>query len=246
MPPFLKIAHRGYSAKYPENTMLAFAKAIEAGADMIELDLQLSRDNQTVVIHDERINRTSDGRGKVSDLTLADLRRYNYNNGMERYGFIQIPTLEDVIDLAANKVLLNIEIKKFRKKQVGIENNLAALLRKKDFTDRVIVSSFDQEILRAMKQIAPAVRTGLIYRAPMKRFRENIRNLGVFSVHPAIVSVDADELRWVQSQELKVYPWVVRDRKTLMQYRATGFVDGAMVDDLTLFDALDHPEPERA
>ena len=242
MPAFLKIAHRGYSAKYPENTLLAFTGAIEAGADMIELDLHCSRDNEMVIIHDERINRTSNGRGKVADLTLAALKRYNYNNGMGQFGLVAIPTLAEVIDLAESRVLLNIEIKKYPGKQAGMEKNLVELLRGKDFSDRVIISSFDREVLAQIKQIAKEVRTGLIYDAPAKRFRENVRALGVFSVHPATSVVDADELRWAKSCGLRVYPWVVQDRKTLARYRASGFIDGVMVNDLALFDELDHPQ----
>lgn len=78
MDSFLKIAHRGYSSRYPENTIPAFEKAIAAGADMIELDVQLSQDGQLVVIHDERIDRTANGgTGAVTDLSLVELKRYN-------------------------------------------------------------------------------------------------------------------------------------------------------------------------
>lgn len=246
MQKFLKIAHRGYSARYPENTLLAFTKAIEAGADMIELDLHLSRDGELVVIHDNRINRTSDGRGKVADLTLADLRKYNYSNGMKNCGFVDIPTLAEVIELAGSRVLLNIEIKKHSKKKTGIEKNLVDLLRRGNFIDRVIVSSFDVEILAEMKQIAGEIRTGLIYDAHSRRFRADVRALDVYSVHPAIAVVAAAELRWVKSCDLKVYPWVVKDRETIVEYRGSGFIDGAMVNDLALFDELDHEDSATA
>lgn len=243
MHEFLRIAHRGYSARYPENTLLAFAKAIEAGADMIELDLHFSHDGELVVIHDDKINRTSDGRGNVADLTLTELRKYNYNNRMTNCGFAGIPTLAEVIELVDSRVLLNIEIKKHPGEKAGIEKKLVDLLREKDFVDHVIVSSFDGGILSAIKRIAVEIRTGLVYDARGKRFREDVRTLDVSSVHPATSVVDADELRWVKSCDLKVYPWVVKDRKTIVKYRDSGFIDGVMVNDLSLFNDLGDSSP---
>jgi len=195
MQEFLRIAHRGYSARYPENTLLAFAKAIEAGVDMIELDLHFSCDGELVVIHDDRIDRTSDGRGRVAELTLTDLRKYNYNSGMTNCGFVAIPTLAEVIELADNRVLLNIEIKKDPKKKVRIEKNLVDLLKGKDFIDRVIVSSYDCKILTEIKEIAKEIRTGLIYDASSKRFCEEVREFDISSVHPETAVVDAIDLR---------------------------------------------------
>jgi glycerophosphoryl diester phosphodiesterase len=240
MQEFLRIAHRGYSARYPENTLLAFAKAIEARVDMIELDLHFSRDGELVVIHDDIIDRTSDGRGRVAELTLPDLRKYNYNNGMTNCGFVGIPTLAEVIELADNQVLLDIDIKRDPENKVGIEKKLVDLLKGKDFIDRVIVSSFDFEILAEMKEIAKEIKTGLIYDASGKRFREEVRELNVSSVHPETAVVDAIDLRWLKSCGIKVYPWVVKDRKTIAEYRDSGFIDGVMVNDLALFDDLDH------
>jgi len=239
MPKFLKIAHRGFSAKYPENTIPAFAKAIEAGADMIELDLHLSGDDELVVIHDDTINRTSDGRGKVAELSLPVLKRYNYNNGMKNCGFVPISTLAEVIASVGKQVLLNIEIKRQPPEKAGIEKELVNLLRKENFIDRVIVSSFDCGILIKIKELAAEIKTGLIYKNPIKTFRELVRELDVSSLHPSIALVDAVALRWAKACGLLVYPWVVKDRRTIAAYRETGFIDGAIVNDLGLFAAAD-------
>lgn len=212
MDSFLKIAHRGYSARYPENTLLAFEKAVAAGADMIELDVHLSQDGRLVVIHDERIDRTSNGTGAVADLSLAELKRYNYNNRMAEPGFVGIPTLDE-----------------------GIERKLADLLQETRFTDRVIVSSFDHYALAEMKRIAGSVRTGMLYDSVWIRFADEVRALGVFSVHPRADAVKAGQLRWAKSRGIQVYPWVVKDRETLKAFRASGYVDGVMVNDLALF-----------
>jgi glycerophosphoryl diester phosphodiesterase len=235
MDSFLKIAHRGYSARYPENTLLAFEKAVEAGADMIELDVRLSQDGRLVVIHDERIDRTADGTGAVTDLSLAELRRYNFNNRMAEFGFIEIPMLDEVIGWAGNRVMLNIEIKNGPVRNVGIEQKLADLLQETRFTDRVIVSSFDHDALSEMKRIAGSVRTGMLYNSVRLRFADEVRALGVFSVHPRADAVEAGQLRWAKSSGIQVYPWVIKDRETLNAFRASGYVDGVMVNDLALF-----------
>lgn len=235
MHSFLKIAHRGYSARYPENTLLAFERAVEAGADMIELDVHLSLDGRLVVIHDEKIDRTSDGTGLVANLSLTELKRYNYNNNMMEFGFVGIPTLEEVIGWAGDRVLLNIEIKKGPVRNEGIEKRLADLLKETRFMDRVIVSSFDHCTLAEMKRIAGDVRTGMLYDSVWISFAEEVRKLGIFSVHPGTDAVDAGQLRWAKSCGIQVYPWVVKDRETLEACRSSGFIDGVMVNDLELF-----------
>ncbi len=235
MDSFLKIAHRGYSARYPENTLLAFEKAVAAGADMIELDVHLSQDGRLVVIHDEKIDRTANGTGAVADLSLAELKRYNYNNRMAEPGFVEIPTLDEVIGWAGDRVMLNIEIKNGPVPNEGIEKILADLLQQTRFTDRVIVSSFDHYTLAEMKRIAGSVRTGMLYDSVWIRFMDEVRALGVFSVHPGVGAVKAGQLRWAKSRGIQVYPWVIKDRETLKAFRASGYIDGVMVNDLALF-----------
>lgn len=237
MDSFLKIAHRGYSSRYPENTMLAFEKAVAAGADMIELDVRLSRDGRLVVIHDERIDRTADGTGVVADLTLDELKRHSYSCRMAEFGFVEIPTLEEVIEWAGERVMLNIEIKNRPRRNEGIEGKLAGLLRETRFTDRAVVSSFDHYALAEMKRIDGAIRRGILYSAVWLHFVEEVREINPFSVHPGANAFDVDQLRWAKSRGIRVYPWVVQNRETLRAYRASGCVDGAMVMDLDLFDA---------
>ncbi|MDQ5985374.1 MAG: putative glycerophosphodiester phosphodiesterase 1 [Syntrophus sp. SKADARSKE-3] len=233
--PFLKIAHRGYSEKYPENTLLAFEQAILAGADMIELDIRFSQDGQIVVIHDSRINRTSDGRGRVADLTLAQLRRYNYINGMVQHGVIAIPTLEEVVDLFGRRVLLNVEIKKGRNVKRDIEGKLIELLTRKAMIDRVVISSFNCASLRRLKEINSDVKTGFLYKKVRRTFFDNVRSLGVSSLHPSLEAIDKDQLLWAKLHGIAVYTWVATDRATIEQCRSSGFIDGVIVNDLGLF-----------
>ena len=105
-----KLAHRGYSAKYPENTMEAFIKAYEQGFDGVETDVHLTLDDELVLIHDEKINRTSTGKGYVKDHTLKELRNYNFN--YKAYGEYPIPTLKELLEFIQDKeFVVNIELK---------------------------------------------------------------------------------------------------------------------------------------
>ncbi|MCK9232318.1 MAG: hypothetical protein M0P04_05910 [Syntrophales bacterium] len=232
---FLKIAHRGYSSRYPENTLPAFEGAVAAGADMIELDVRLSRDGELVVIHDATIDRTSNGRGRMADLTLAELRRFSYPNAMTAFGRVPIPTLAEVIDRVGAQVTLNVEIKGRRSGSAGMERLIAALLRRKGAVDRVIVSAFDRRALVEMKRADGQVRTGLLYDRGWRRFGEDVRRLGVYSVHPRLSAIDAEALRWVHSEGVRVFPWVAKDRGDVDRCRAADFIDGVMVNDLALF-----------
>ena len=116
-------AHRGFSGKYHENTLLAFEKAVEAGADGIELDVQLTKDGEVVIIHDETIDRTTDGKGFVADYTYDELKKidasYIYKN---HYGFNKIPTLKEYFTLIKDtKIITNIELKTGINEYLGIE-----------------------------------------------------------------------------------------------------------------------------
>ena len=114
--PVFVTAHRGFSGTAPENTLAAFRAAIDTGCDMIELDVHLSRDNQVVVIHDDTLERTTSGRGNVADQTYAELKRLDAGSWFDpRFSGERIPTLADVLSLARNRILVNIELKKGKK-----------------------------------------------------------------------------------------------------------------------------------
>jgi len=145
------IAHRGASAYEPENTLRAFARAIEMGATLIELDVHLSRDGQPVVIHDANLSRTTTGAGQVSDLTLDEIQRFDAGLGEH------VPTLAEVIDLVRDQVQLYIELK-------GQQTPTAvvATLRAKDFIDQAIVGSFYPWLPQKAKFLEPALRTSVL------------------------------------------------------------------------------------
>lgn len=238
METFLKIAHRGYSELFPENTLPAFEKAIGAGADMIEFDVHLTRDGHAVVIHDNDVRRTSNGHGAVKDMTLGELRELDFNfRGVEGLGSVTIPTLEDVMLLARGRILLNIEIKNCPYRYPGIEEEVTRLVRRYGMAGEVIVSSFDHFSLLKMKQLDASIRIGMLYDALWLNFENEVTALRAFSVHPSMDAAEPGQLDWARKRGIRAYPWVARDRETIAALREKGIADGVMVNDLSLFDS---------
>ncbi len=157
--PIVRIAHRGASAQYPENTLLAFQKAIEQGVDYIEMDLHLTKDREIVIIHDETLERTTNGKGYVWDHTLTELRQYDAGQG-ER-----IPTLAEVIDLVrSTPVRLCLELKyeiertyteKYLEEGLATTEAVIKLLDRAGFRDRAVLTSFSPIILRRAIELDP-------------------------------------------------------------------------------------------
>ena len=145
-----KIAHRGASGYEPENTLRSFKKAIKLNSDAIELDVQLTKDHKLVVIHDETVNRTTNGKGKVSELTLKELKKLDAGKGEK------IPTLEEVIKVCRNKCKLNVEIKK-----MNSAKKVAEIIVKERFVKQTIISSNHKESLLEAKK--NGINAALIY-----------------------------------------------------------------------------------
>ncbi|MEE8523355.1 MAG: glycerophosphodiester phosphodiesterase family protein, partial [Thermoanaerobaculia bacterium] len=143
------IAHRGFSGVAPENTLVAIRKAIDVGADMAEIDVLLSRDRHVVVIHDDTLDRTTDGKGPVEDLSLEELRRLDAGSWFSaEFAGERMPTLAEVLDLVRGRILLNVEIKSeavTREIEGGIVDRVLRLIAEREMGDQVILSSFEPE-----------------------------------------------------------------------------------------------------
>jgi len=162
--------HRGAAALAPENTLASFRKAIELGADAVEMDLQATRDGVVVIIHDDTVDRTTDGHGRVTDLGLAEIKRLDAGVKFgPAFRGERIPTLREVIDLVKtsgkDRFRLNLEIK-FAEGREGqpadLEERILQVLRETDFLGRVTVQSFHHPSPAKMKTLAPSIPTGLL------------------------------------------------------------------------------------
>ena len=159
----LNIAHRGAAALAPENTMAAFAMAVELGADAIELDLHVSRDGELVVIHDSTLDRTTDGEGPVHARSLQELKQLDAGRWFgESFAGQRIPTLAEVLDRFSGKVPLALEIKAGSAFFPGIEERVVSVLHEHQVVSRVAVASFDHHALLRLKDLEPGLRTGAL------------------------------------------------------------------------------------
>ncbi|SFP88880.1 glycerophosphodiester phosphodiesterase [Salibacterium halotolerans] len=159
------IAHRGWSGKAPENTLAAFELAWNSpDVDGIELDVHLSRDNVPVVIHDQTVKRTTNGKGAVRDYTVNELKALDAGSWFdERFAGEQIPTLEDVLRRINRRQTLTIELKQRRNIYPGLEEKVVRLLHKYELTGSTLVGSFDHTAVKKIKQMDAVVQTGLIF-----------------------------------------------------------------------------------
>lgn len=158
-------AHRGCSQMYPENTLLAFEKAMQIdGLTGIELDIQLTRDGQIAVCHDERVDRTTDGIGSVCEHTLAELKKMRIEAGEGRAE--RIPAMEEVLDLLEkrlrNGLKLNIELKNSQIDYPGMERKIIELIHRRGLQESIVYSSFSALSLERIKQIDPEADTGIL------------------------------------------------------------------------------------
>jgi glycerophosphoryl diester phosphodiesterase len=161
------VAHRGWSGKAPENTLAAFRLALaEPAVAWMELDVQLSRDGVPVVIHDETLQRTTNGTGRVRDWTAKELSRLDAGSWFHPdFAGETVPTLEQVLELAGGRCRLNIELKTEEAESAWCERlarNVTDLLKARRLERDAVITSFDPRCLQAVRKFAPDVRTGLI------------------------------------------------------------------------------------
>ena len=209
-------AHRGASAYAPENTLEAFKLAAGQGADGVELDVQLSRDNELVVAHDETIDRVSNGSGYIKDHTLSELKKLRFNRLFPEYRDASIPTLGEVYELLRpTGLVVNVELKTGIVPYEGIEERVLDLASEMGMGDRVIYSSFHHPSLVKLKMLDPSVKTGLLYSdgwidvASYGRYTARVDAL-----HPALYHMQDPELiPSARSLGLALHVWTVNDEE---------------------------------
>ena len=201
----IKLGHRGYSSKYPENTMLAFKAAIDGNFDGVETDVQLTKDNRLVLIHDEKIDRTSNGKGYVKDYTYDQLCQFNFNyrfDGIEA----KIPLLEELLDYCIGKdVILNIEIKTDKIQYPNIERMTYMMIKEKGLLDRVMFSSFHLESLLNLRELDDSIYLGYLYEDNYQVNKAKVFEYRFNGAHPKYEKEINDYLR----RGIDVNTWTV-------------------------------------
>ncbi|MDF9841460.1 MULTISPECIES: glycerophosphodiester phosphodiesterase [unclassified Paenibacillus] len=228
------LAHRGASAYAPENTMEAFRLAVEQGADGFEIDINLSKDGEIVVIHDDSIDRTSDGQGDITSYTLEELKAFNFNKGFaEQYTTARIPTLREVLGLVKEHGLyLNIEVKDILSKMelyAGLPGAAAELVREYGLTDQVIFSSFNHYSMVKLKNEYPEMKTGLLYIAGLYQGAEYARLTRADALHPVFFGVNREAVDEARAAGVQVNAWTVNEPEHIGWMLAAG-VDAIITD----------------
>jgi glycerophosphoryl diester phosphodiesterase len=240
MARFTKIAHRGASGNFPENTRVAFEKAIEARIDMIELDCQLTREGHVVVFHDEYLRRTTGVAGAVRDCTLEQLKKLDIGAWRKKlHQGERILTLEEALEVIGDRVDLCIDIKQFPEAPQGIELKLLFILSHYDYLERTIFSSFDYRCLERVRELAPESRIGVIFGSGIKE--DPIlaaKQLDAASIHVDKRLATRDFLRQAWHEGFDVHVWTINEVREMEQFAALG-VQGLISDFPERFSKLD-------
>ena len=213
-------AHRGASGYAPENTLEAFALAGEQGAQGIELDVQLTKDGEVVVIHDETIDRVSTGKCAVRDYTLEELRRFSFHNHKKEYEGVQIPTLREVLEqVKPGGMEVNIELKTGIYWYPGLEEKTVELVKAAGMENRVIYSSFNHYSVQKILELDAEAETAYLYSDVLLNVENYAKNTGVCGLHPAVYHLKmADFLESYRRSGLKVRVWTVNDEADMRQF----------------------------
>ena len=231
----LVIAHRGFSRKHPENTLAAFEAAITAGAGMLELDLTLTADGEFVVIHDDTLDRTTDGSGLLCEHSLAQLRTLDAGKGYGDGGDTRIPLLDEVLRLG-KRVGLNIEIKPFfaLDQSEAFQSALGRLieeLHRRHLLQQVLLSSFNFFVLRWLRAQDDKLRLAFLYTRAMTELDPlwACREVGAEACNPQQLEASASLIAALHGAGLKCYPYTVNDPGRMRQLLTLG-ADGLFTD----------------
>ena len=217
-------AHRGASAYAPENTIPAFKMAVEMGADGVELDVHLSADGKLMVCHDEKVDRTSNGKGRIVDMTCQELKTLDFSNGVEGYANVRIPTLREVYGLLKpTNLSINVEIKSDVVIYYGIWDELIKLEHEMGMQGRIVYSSFNHFVLMKVRELEPTAKIGLLYSEGMVDPWVYANYLHADAVHPHYLAAQAPGvIEGCKKNGVAVHPWTCNDEKAIRELAVAG------------------------
>ena len=239
----LLIGHRGYPTLCPENTLASFEGAMQAGCDMIELDVTLTRDRKVVVIHDDTLDRTTTGKGPVRGHALEEIKALDAGSWFNaRFAAERVPELFEVLRQTAGRCMLNIEIKESAFEADypvdAIEHQVVKLVKTSGATDRVIISSFDKRILERIAAMdAPPAVAYISDHGADKSVLEMLLKMRSFSWHPRFTVLTRDQVDMLHAVGIKIFPWTINTRAEAEKVLALG-VDGLICNELRVMRAV--------
>lgn len=222
-------AHRGASGYAPENTMAAFEKAIELNSEGIEIDVQMSKDGHLIICHDEKVDRTTNGRGYIKDIYLKDIKLldagYKFNGD---YIGEEIPTLSELMELIKdNNMILNIELKNNVIEYRGIEEKTIDMIKQYKMENRVIISSFNHSSLYKVKEIDPSIKTGILYSKNINNPIRFAKNIKADAIHPNYKRLNRFVIEKAKKENIQINTFTVNIRdymKLLIDIKIDGII----------------------
>lgn len=225
------IAHRGASGVLPENTRHSFVKALDLGAQAIELDVQLTRDEVPVIIHDETLDRTTNGSGRVCDTdftTIAELDAGSWFGAS--FQGVEVPTLEEVLRLIGGRALINIELKPDAERVHTLVKHVVTTVARLDCFDHVVFSSFERAALKRIRNLAPGARLGVLCGADdVEDAISFARMVRASNLHPHVRAVDSGLIETAHACGWRVWTWTANEPGEIALLAAMG-VDGIFTD----------------
>jgi len=241
------IAHRGGAKLAPENTLAAFKNAINIGVDMIEIDVHLSKDSNIIVIHDNTLDRTTDGTGKIKNLSLAEIKSYDAGFWFSKdYENEKVPTLSEVLETINGKVILLIEIKDGDERYPGLEKKIVEAVKKYDAVKWVIVQSFNKSSIIRIKKIYPELVTfylsGKTFEVLFSEIEEKMKlnekvkkQFDGIAAHHSVL--DSEKVAILHKAGFNVFTYTVNEPKDMKKNIEIG-VDGIITDSPDKLKAL--------
>ena len=225
----LVLAHRGVNKRAPQNTLPAFKKAVEFNADGIETDVHLCKDGEIVICHNYTVDATSNGTGSIDEMTFAQLRALDFGSYFsEEFKGVTLPTLSELLEVTKNMNLINIEIKP-PKKDNDLVKKVVEEVYKFGIEKNSIISCFDPECIRLVKEIDKNLKTGLLYERG--DLGTEIMNFGVAkyclqlnadAAHPEHVLISEDDVKDLHANGIAVNPWTVNREEDIIRFTEWG------------------------
>jgi glycerophosphoryl diester phosphodiesterase len=234
LPYPIIFAHRGASKYAPENTLAAFELALQQGADAIELDAKLSADGRVVVIHDTTVDRTTEGHGRVKDMTLEQIKKLDAGSSFsEQFKGEKIPMLEEVFETVGKRTFINVELTNYNSPRDQLVESVCMLVKKFGLHKRILFSSFLASNLSRAKGYLPEVPTGMLALSGIMGIWA--RSFGFAfgkydALHPNIKNANPQRIYFAHRLNRRLHVWTVNEEEDMRQLFKWG-VDGIFTDD---------------
>lgn len=223
----LNYAHRGASGYYPENTMLAFEKAVEMGCEGIETDVQLTKDGVLILCHDELLDRTTDGKGLIAEASYSEIEKLDAAKLWSgKFKDVKIPTLDELLNFVNDKnLMINLEIKNSVVDYEGIEEMIIKKVYEYKLDRKVIISSFNHYSIKKCKSVDNTLKAGLLYDCRLYEAGKYASQIGADALHPLFYTLNKDVVREIREQNKAINTWTVNEEKYMKALIMLG-IDG--------------------